>query len=558
MKDIEYFSEARLNESSSNFFFITLPTHLQKLLRAIYKKTNSNLRQFLDTLQGYRGPTYLCNDSIGDSRAIAAESGVQEIKFWFGMSKHWLWHPFYTFVIPFERLSKDCIWISVFFDELSGEMLSEIELSRKRNNCDHVTRCDELIVNSTAEELFSKGLGLLIEKKYTCAVFSFKIAHGKCSILERKQQFERKIFEAATSLWNEAWELEVNKYNKAAFFFKEALDSFTEVSRLDPENREYSKWMEICKLKIDGNELVEQGNNLINQGRTDNQIAALSKFRAALQKFSRGLNDDSKFEPSIRVAESLLNEIDDTTERLIPESSMPEETRDRSDCNDDNASVEELYTKGLEFLIEKKFKDAVFSFKTAHRKCSDSQRKQQFECKIVKIAKTLWNKAWKLEVEDYETAAITFKEAFDSYTDVSKLDPNNVEYSKWMRIYKLKIDGNELVKQGNNLIKQEIIDKKFKALGKFEKAKEKFSEGLNDDSRFEQSIRLAESYVTSAYEIIKKLFRDDSVNTAKQNSMNNASTSGTTLNSNHPHNRDSDDSSDDISNVTIIEKSSYY
>jgi tetratricopeptide (TPR) repeat protein len=359
MKDIEYFSESQMSAINVKEFRENLPEKLRQLFDIPYKKVNVRL---VDSryaiLQGYRGPSWLCSHSIGDSGVIAAESGVQEIKFWHGVSKHFNWYPVVgSFGIAIDRLSRYTNWFSVFFNESSGEMLSEQEVSRTRNDnklaCDCVERGDQLFLkrkydeavesyekaielcsieserknfklklenvnDAWAEVFYSKGLELLSEKNLTFAVFNFKTGHEKCSVLERQRKFEGKIVQAAKSLWDEAWKMEMTDKSDATNAFRESFESFNEASKLDQKNHEYSKLMEISKLKVDGNELIKQGSNLVMQEYLAVKLEAFSKFRQAKEKFSKGLelSNNSQFQSSIDLAEIYMKEVDEIVRKL--------------------------------------------------------------------------------------------------------------------------------------------------------------------------------------------------------------------------------------------------
>lgn len=166
--------------------------------------------------------------------------------------------------------------------------------------------------NAWAEVFYSKGLELLSEKNVTFAVLNFKTAHEKCSVIERQQQFEHKIIQTAKGLWDEAWKLEMADNSSAMNLFKQAFESFNEVSKLNQKHVEYSKLVEICKLKVDGNELMKQGSNLVMQEYLAVKLEAFSKFRQAKEKFSKGLelSNNSQFQSSIDLAESLMKEVD--------------------------------------------------------------------------------------------------------------------------------------------------------------------------------------------------------------------------------------------------------
>lgn len=147
----------------------------------------------LAVLQSYKGPTYLCFNSNGEI-PIAVESGVQEIKFWFGMSKTMI---SLGFAVPFlyaatpllsvfttmsvassfinDRLSSSSSWISVFFDEFSGEMLSEIEVSCKEMAWKLAVKGDELFLNRKFQEAVKSYEAIPSDR----TIFKIKLENAK-------------------------------------------------------------------------------------------------------------------------------------------------------------------------------------------------------------------------------------------------------------------------------------------------------------------------------------------------------------------------------------------
>ena len=117
MRDIDYFSESKMNAVNHINFKHRLPSNL-KIFLAKYSVHPQ-------VLQGYRGPPALVDGSCGDSEVIYPSNGMQEIRYWYGTSKSMNLIPVLGWIaFGMARASDDCDWYSIFFDESTGEALS--------------------------------------------------------------------------------------------------------------------------------------------------------------------------------------------------------------------------------------------------------------------------------------------------------------------------------------------------------------------------------------------------------------------------------------------------
>ena len=118
MLDIDYFSEQRLNKKCLCEFRNELPARLRDLVEL-------KDRDSMYVLQGYRGPGRLCDESSGDSESIGATNGIQTVKFRHGASKAALIVPVAGLLVwSAVRLLQDNSWQTLYFEEHSGELLS--------------------------------------------------------------------------------------------------------------------------------------------------------------------------------------------------------------------------------------------------------------------------------------------------------------------------------------------------------------------------------------------------------------------------------------------------
>jgi hypothetical protein len=119
MKDIEYFSESRLDAESLNRFWNNLPNRRLQNMIELYSRDTAF------KLQGYRGPRRLCNGSSGDSGNIGPINEIETVKFRHNFSK---WGLLVAPVFLGFRLygnAKDMDgWQVLYFEENSGELLS--------------------------------------------------------------------------------------------------------------------------------------------------------------------------------------------------------------------------------------------------------------------------------------------------------------------------------------------------------------------------------------------------------------------------------------------------
>ena len=117
--DLWYFSESYLDKGNLTKFHDFLPKHLRKM----FIESMGGYKEGGNVLQGYRGPHN--NGSSGDSQNLSAIDGLQEVKYWWGLSKHYNWIPFAgTLAYGIARAAGDTKWHSLYFDSKTEECLS--------------------------------------------------------------------------------------------------------------------------------------------------------------------------------------------------------------------------------------------------------------------------------------------------------------------------------------------------------------------------------------------------------------------------------------------------
>jgi tetratricopeptide (TPR) repeat protein len=121
--DLYYFYESDFSKGNLIDFYNSLPVHIRaKFVDSIGGMSVLD-RDVTNVVQGYRGPRN--NGSSGDSKYLGSSNGLQEVKFWFGVSKHLNWVPIVgSIVYGIARAAGDTAWHSLYFDSNTGECLS--------------------------------------------------------------------------------------------------------------------------------------------------------------------------------------------------------------------------------------------------------------------------------------------------------------------------------------------------------------------------------------------------------------------------------------------------
>ena len=214
--DLDYFQESDLNRSNIEDFYKSLPSEELK------EQFNNSLDiegklPALNVLQGYRGPHTHTNGSSGNSDTLGPSYGLQEIKHYWGPTKHINWAPLVGSVswIGMKAASVirgDFKWHSLYFDSKTGECLSHD-------------------INIAATKLDSKGSDLYKQDKYSEAAEYHKNAYYSCSEYKNKQSCEHNWYNAeAAELNKEGDKLKSEKrYDEAIEKYQQAYDKCPDI-----------------------------------------------------------------------------------------------------------------------------------------------------------------------------------------------------------------------------------------------------------------------------------------------------------------------------------------
>lgn len=291
MRDIDYFTEEKLDRSTFLPFKHELPDHLRGFLK--------NGR---GVLQGYRGPTYMQNNSSGtDSQTLNSSYGVQEIRFWHGTSKNAHYVPVVGTIIfgigrGIESLINSSDWQTVYFDENSGRALSSLEAQSQRHQN-----------------------------------YKIEIDNAQARVLNKRAQL----------LWNEAWAAEESEnVDEAKEKFEQASTMFKDASELDSGNSEYQKFTHISGLKIEGNEFFNHGvelhHNASHLKEKLNYQEARDTYQQAKEKFQQGFeasDNNLRFKTCVDLVQECIDEINETIKSIQLNAGKTNARDDESDKN---------------------------------------------------------------------------------------------------------------------------------------------------------------------------------------------------------------------------------
>jgi hypothetical protein len=483
MRDIDYFYERDLNRTNIVYFYNSLPSHLQSRF-----KEGGNAEIILgNVLQGYRGPSNLCNRGSGDSGALESSYGVQEIKFWWGTSKCLNILPVSGSVVFFAiRIVQKCKgeldWSSLYFDSKTGECLSHDK-------------------DEASEKLNNKGCQLFQEGKYVEAAEYHNNAYQFCSSRYcNEQAFRNNRDKAKTevdainlnsqgdNLFNQG------RYNEAQSKYQEAYNKSTVATN----KATYDACKSKAKVELDAIGLKELGDKEFNSGRYD---SAKVKYQQACDKSSVTANKTTYV--------TCINKTKTELEAM------------------------KLNSEGDQLFEQEDYKESLDKYQSAYNKSKITKEKNIYAINKDKaqtiinklsILDTLWSKAWDAENDTENDRSGEAKEILQRVLSESKDSlkkfPDNLRFKHYETLVSLKIEGNELFNQGlesqqNGIellqaaqeLKQqqeyELANIKFKdAKGKFSDAQEKFKIGRENDQRFSSCIEFVQEQL---HEVIQSI-----------------------------------------------------
>jgi tetratricopeptide (TPR) repeat protein len=451
MKDIDYFTESRMGEKNSQLFANELPAHL----RTHYCVKS---RDFMFVLQGYER---------------SCSTGVEEIRYWHGTSKHGNWFPVLgTIAFTMARVTEHCNnyldWQTLYYDEASGDSLSSSEASNQKK------------INKEAYDHNDEGEKYFKQKNYEKAYQEFDQAYNKCSKNYKYEQLFLKNRQKTSNAWAESIDSEGTQlYNE--FNYKAAAEKFKLASeKAHDEDMKQSYLVKMHNAEAIG--LSQEGDVLVTQ---KNYSQAVSKYGAAIDQCPASRSDT-------------LNVITGRKNQAL------------------NAWAESLYQEGLELSRRCDFSAAASKFTLASEKTLDSAKKQNYQVeKQHAEALGIQQAGDDLAVRgNYSDSISKYQAAIDhcptsrSQTRTSIKNKINETLEKWAQLSFFK--GNELFIQGkfraasdqfklaheksiNSLIKLNYLNEmlnadamvlcckadKLAARGNFEEANRLYSNGID-------------------------------------------------------------------------------
>jgi tetratricopeptide (TPR) repeat protein len=392
-RDIDYFTESRMN--------CQIKTFRRKIPKSFRTKFEEMLIFCLadDVLQGYQGPSHFRDGSSGDSHILEAVDGVQEIQFWYGVSKNYNYFPVfgtivYLIIKPIENSNGSSDWKSLYFDEASGSIISSSKANdlRKRNKTANnlftkgvslesqekyenaFNAYEEAFDNTTvnkqkflthkdnvrekwADKLFDEGLNLMKSSNFMSAINKFEAAAAKTKDETKKNKIEKKIVEAkqlqarnkaeelfvtGEQLWNNARTAEENgDSDDATKNFQKACSIFKEALELEPSNLKYKKFVSKSKLKIEGNKIFNEGVEMLKKANKLHQKhmyqEARNKLVEARSKFQQGYDfgNDQRFKDCIDLVQESIDEVNQKIKAFQLTAGMKENTANNSDDSEE-------------------------------------------------------------------------------------------------------------------------------------------------------------------------------------------------------------------------------
>ncbi len=415
--DLYYFYESDLSKGSWTGFVNSLPHHLQEMFKnsmggGVVGKGPANV------LQGYRGPHN--NGTSGDSGYLGASNGLQEVRYWWGASKHINWVPISGWIAyGIYSAIGDTNWHSLYFDSKTGECLSHNK-------------------NQATEKLNNKGWQLFQEGKYSEAAEYFNNAYQACSSgYQNEQTFKNNIDKAKAELdainLNSQGDNLFNqgKYHEAHSKYQEAYDK----SQVNTQYNKYSTNRDKAKAELNAIGLKELGDVEFNVGRYD---SAKVKYQEAFNKSSVAAHKT-------------------TYTNCISKAQVELDAQSAYQCG------KMLFNQG-------KYSDALKEYQAAHSSSKVINAKSTYNDEISKVKVEISAKQLYEQGETLYRAG-NYVEAKTKYNEAVYTSEVNKDYYSRTGVAKaqVELDAIELNEQGNTLF----------ASGNFSAAKDKYQQAYN-------------------------------------------------------------------------------
>ncbi|KAJ3665562.1 hypothetical protein Zmor_001053 [Zophobas morio] len=188
----------------------------------------------------------------------------------------------------------------------------------------------------------------------------------------------------------------------------------------------------------------------------------------------------------------------------------------------ENHRAEEKNKEGAAALKQKQFEVAMKKFdeglKSANQTSTINVIKKNKSRACSELGKKLLQEAWDVESDDKNDRSQEAKSKFDQARSLFQAAQNlwaSSEYQQNLKIVDLKIDGNRLFNEANELEKEAFkyfesgkddntsAKNKYKeALLKYKQAVQKFEEGAKLDNKFGESVNIANEFVQEVKKVV--------------------------------------------------------
>jgi tetratricopeptide (TPR) repeat protein len=141
--------------------------------------------------------------------------------------------------------------------------------------------------------------------------------------LNMKRLKARKLSDEAQDVWEQGWEEEEEgDVDQATESFKKAQKLFTKAFAIDNVNQENKHWIQMCNLKLEGNQIFNQAFKLQKQA---NLLQCDGKYQEALRKYQQAENHflegfehskDMKFKACVDFVKTSIEKLEKITNNL--------------------------------------------------------------------------------------------------------------------------------------------------------------------------------------------------------------------------------------------------
>ena len=338
MRDIDYFTEANIDNGNQTLsdFISGLPFNLVKKTLKVVKKADARV------LQGYRGPDSMRNSSPGtDSDTLNSSYGVTEVKFWHGTSKNYNFIPVagwigFGIARGIESANGDHDWRNFYFDENSGDMISEQEAKDRKSR------------NKDSSDRNNRGNQLEEEGKFEEAIEEFKQAYENSHSSNKDRNiFKENMKLAQEKLANKHYNEGVKHFNSGEF--KNAADKFRDAKQTTNDKDK----------KRDFNDDIDHAESRISYTK-GNELRDQQKYDEALNEYQKAID-------------------------RAPHS----KTSSKNLYKDNKANVFQL--QGQDLWKAENFKDAKKKYQDAERTVADNSKRNKYKIDVTHAESAILN-----------------------------------------------------------------------------------------------------------------------------------------------------------------------